>query len=221
MSLTAYDLVAHLERQREFSLRTFGPGRRVEMVTDHIGKELNEVRSSNGDLAEWIDVILLALDGALRTGATSAQVAAALEAKQSKNERRAWPDWRTAPAGKAIEHDRSAEGKKPRAYISGPMTGMPDFNFPAFNREAARLRSIGYDVVNPVELNPDSTTAWHDCMRRDLAALLECDVLALLDGWQRSAGAHLEMHVAHRVGIEIAIASELSACGDGYPRRAA
>ena len=42
--------------------------------------------------------------------------------------------------------------------------------------------------------------------------LNDCDALALLDGWQRSAGAHLEMHVAHRVGMEIVIAKEVAAC---------
>lgn len=96
-----------------------------------------------------------------------------------------------------------------RIYISGPMTGMPDLNVSAFRAESDRLRSLGYDVVNPAELNPDPAIGWHECMRRDLAALLTCDTLALLDHWQKSAGAHLEMHVAHRVGMEIVIAREV------------
>ena len=98
-----------------------------------------------------------------------------------------------------------------RIYISGPMTGMPELNFPAFHAEAARLTALGYDVVNPADLNPEPEKGWHECMRRDLAALLTCDALALMDGWQKSAGAHLEMHVAHRVGMEIVIAREVVA----------
>ena len=98
-----------------------------------------------------------------------------------------------------------------RIYISGPMTGMPEMNFPAFHAEAARLTALGYDVVNPAELNPEPENGWHECMRNDLAALLTCDALALMDGWQKSAGAHLEMHVAHRVGMEIVIAREVEA----------
>lgn len=98
-----------------------------------------------------------------------------------------------------------------RIYISGPMTGMPDLNFPAFHAEAARLSALGYDVVNPAEINPDPGMSWHECMRRDLRALLDCDALALLEGWQKSAGAHLEMHVAHRIGMEIVIAREVTA----------
>lgn len=94
-------------------------------------------------------------------------------------------------------------------YLSGPMTGIPGLNFPAFHAEAARLRALGYLVENPAELNPDSDASWHACMRADLKALLDCDALALLPGWQKSAGAHLEMHVAHRVGIEIVEAKDI------------
>lgn len=104
-----FDLLAHLQRQREFSERTFGPGARTAGLIDHIRKELLEIEADPGDLAEWIDVAILALDGAWRTGASPQQIIDALVAKQVKNEGRTWPDWRTAPADKAIEHDRSGE----------------------------------------------------------------------------------------------------------------
>ncbi len=99
-----------------------------------------------------------------------------------------------------------------RVYISGPMTGFADFNFPAFNVEAARLRAMGLDVVNPVELNPQPVASWEQCMRNDIAALMTCDTLALLTGWELSDGANLELHVAHRVGIRIVNASEIVNC---------
>lgn len=98
-----------------------------------------------------------------------------------------------------------------RIYISGPMTGLPEYNFPAFHAEADRLRALGFEVVNPADLNPDPATTWHECLRNDLAALLTCDAIALLDGWQNSTGAHLEMHVAHRIGMKIVIAREILA----------
>ena len=90
------------------------------------------------------------------------------------------------------------------------MTGKPNLNFPAFNSEAYRLRCLGYDVVNPAELNKDQSASWHECMKTDLKALLDCDAVCLIEGWQASAGAHLEMHIAHRVGIKILIAKELA-----------
>lgn len=106
--------------------------------------------------------------------------------------------------------DRWNSTKKPlkRVYISGPMTGLPDLNFPAFNAEAKRLRKLGYDVVNPAELCSSSAT-WEECMKLDLTALLTCDILALLEGWQESRGAHLEMNVAHRVKIKIVLIADL------------
>lgn len=104
-----FDLVAHLKRQNSFSLKTFGPGQRVAGVCDHIRKELDEVEASNGSIHEWIDVLILALDGCWRSGADAEEIIEALEAKQAKNENRAWPDWRTADRNKAIEHDRSKD----------------------------------------------------------------------------------------------------------------
>lgn len=107
VTLLSFDLVAHLHRQREFSARTFGPGARTAGVLDHIRKELTEIEARPADLSEWIDVALLALDGAWRAGYSPEDIALALAEKQVKNESRKWPDWRTAEPGKAIEHVRS------------------------------------------------------------------------------------------------------------------
>lgn len=104
------DLVGHLWRQREFSARAFGPGPRVHGILDHIRRELDEVLREPGDLSEWIDVAMLAFDGAWRSGATPSQIAAALHTKLVKNEAREWPDWRKSDPDKAIEHVRSAGG---------------------------------------------------------------------------------------------------------------
>lgn len=106
----AYDLVAHLARQRDFSLRAFGPLQRVAGRLDHLRKELAEIEASGGaDPAEWVDVALLAFDGLLRIpGVTPELAAAALRDKLARNEARQWPDWRTADPDRAIEH--TAEG---------------------------------------------------------------------------------------------------------------
>lgn len=101
-----FDLVAHIHRQRAFSLKTFGPGERLAGVLDHIRKELGEIERDPGDVEEWADILLLAIDGAHRQGHTPEQIAAAINRKQNINETRTWPDWRTADPGKAIEHVR-------------------------------------------------------------------------------------------------------------------
>lgn len=94
-------------------------------------------------------------------------------------------------------------------YISGPMTGLPELNFPAFNQAASTLRNLGHHVVNPAEINPDVTMSWEQCMRADIKALCDCDVIALLPGWENSKGAHLEVHVAHRLGLTIANVADI------------
>ena len=90
-----------------------------------------------------------------------------------------------------------------RVYVSGPMTGKPELNFPAFHTASAWLRAKGLQVVNPAELttNPDAT--WEECMRVDLQALCTCHAIALLPGWEASKGAQLELHVAERLKMTV------------------
>ena len=82
------------------------------------------------------------------------------------------------------------------------MTGYPDFNFPAFHAEAARLRALGHEIVNPAELNPDQTMSWKDCIRNDIKHLVDCDGIALLSGFTESKGAQLELDIAKRIGLD-------------------
>lgn len=92
---------------------------------------------------------------------------------------------------------------KKRLYIAGPMTGLPDLNFPAFHAAAERLRDEGWEVINPAELNPDPATQWRDAMRVDIKALVDCHAIALLPGWRRSKGAFLEYTIAATLGLGV------------------
>lgn len=95
-------------------------------------------------------------------------------------------------------------------YISGPMTGKPDLNFPAFNAEAARLRNLGFRVVNPAEVQMPPETTWAGFMRVDIAAMLNsCDTVVVLPGWNRSKGAQLEVYLARQLGLRVAKAGAL------------
>ena len=96
----------HLFRQMGWSAGTFGPGPRTRGVIDHIRKELEEIEQDPTDLNEWVDVIILALDGAWRAGHMPNEIIYAIRAKQLKNEQREWPDWRTQSEDRAIEHVR-------------------------------------------------------------------------------------------------------------------
>lgn len=109
----------HIARMVKFSSATFGPGPRSKGMVDHIRKELVEIEADPLDVKEWIDVVILGLDGAWRALAASQPgdavnpeflanvIVHQLVAKQEKNEGRVWPDWRLVGQDKAIEHDRS------------------------------------------------------------------------------------------------------------------
>lgn len=86
------------------------------------------------------------------------------------------------------------------------MTGIADYNYPAFAAEAARLRSLGYVVVSPAEINPEGGT-WQDCMKKDIAHLVTCDVVAKLPGWALSRGANVEIRLALELNISVVMAA--------------
>ena len=93
-----------------------------------------------------------------------------------------------------------------RLYLAGPMSGLPDHNFPAFYRAEARLTLAGYSVLNPARLDgEDGAMPWGKCLIRDLDALYNnCHGVALLPGWASSKGARIEHDFAVGVGLPVA-----------------
>ena len=90
-----------------------------------------------------------------------------------------------------------------RVYIAGPMTGVPEYNFPAFHAAAARLRQAGWDVVNPAENFGGRTDLPRETyMRLDVSLMTTCVAVALLPGWHESRGALLEYLLARELGMQ-------------------
>lgn len=85
------DLIKYIQAQEAWSKKTFGEGKRTVGVVKHIGKELKEIEAHPDDLMEWVDVIILAMDGAWRAGYSSDQIVEALVNKQQINFLREWP----------------------------------------------------------------------------------------------------------------------------------
>ena len=118
-----------------------------------------------------------------------------------------------------------------RIYIAGPMRGRPDHNFPAFNRAAGLFDSLGWEVLNPVDIgqelagnNPDTPGGTY--LRADIAVITTCDAMALLPEWEHSTGARCEVAVGITLGLEffdaitgrpITPPSRVTICG-GYER---
>lgn len=103
------------------------------------------------------------------------------------------------------EHEpvRLAPSRKGRVYLAGPMTGIADFNFPAFNAEAEILRAQGLSVLNPADHGIVAGANWADYLRHDIAGLASCERIHLLSGWSKSKGAQLEVTIAKALGMAI------------------
>lgn len=100
------------------------------------------------------------------------------------------------------------------AYLAGPMRGIEEYNFPAFHKAAAWLRSEGWKILSPAERDEADESIRHDqdragwadhlgldyFMQFDLAMVCEADCVICLEGWEKSQGARLETLVAIEVG---------------------
>ena len=109
---------------------------------------------------------------------------------------------------------------KQRIYIAGPMRGIKSYNFPAFDAARDWLNSIGFEAVSPADIDrehnidesfkPDDITPEFLCAvaSRDVAAVLSCDALYMLSGWEKSKGAVAERAVAEWVGKKVYLQEE-------------
>jgi len=90
-----------------------------------------------------------------------------------------------------------------KVYISGPMTGIENFNRPAFFTAADELRAAGHEPLNPAEIDLGTDADWHEYIRLDIRALTHADAIYLLDGWENSRGATLEKQLADAMQIPV------------------
>lgn len=119
-----------------------------------------------------------------------------------------------------------------KIYIAGPMTGLPQNNFPAFDAAATKLREWGHEVVSPAELDDPSdralamsdmpaTKTWGDFLARDVKLIADggIEAIAFLPGWGNSRGARLEAYIALMCGIDnfaVMNDNDLTIVGSGY-----
>lgn len=97
-----------------------------------------------------------------------------------------------------------------RIYLSGPMSGLPDFGYPIFREHAARLRARGFDIIDPSEnFGGDSGRDRTEYMRLDVQHVLDAEAVAVLPGWEKSRGARLEVSIARELGLPVFDAARL------------
>ena len=113
-----------------------------------------------------------------------------------------------------------------KLYLAGPMRGIPEFNFPAFARYAAQLRSQGHEVFSPAERNiakvgdiskgnltGDNAVAeqehgfnLREALKDDMMYIcLEADGIAIMPGWENSKGARAERATAEALGLKVVV----------------
>ena len=96
--------------------------------------------------------------------------------------------------GGLIPVNNNANKMMPVVYISGKMTGLPDFGRAMFNDAQRRLEAQGYRVLNPA-CSPLGLE-YDQYMRIAFAMLEACDIIALLPNWEDSNGAKAELAYA-------------------------
>ena len=84
------------------------------------------------------------------------------------------------------------------------MSGLPDFNYPAFHDAARALRDAGLKIINPADVSggraDEDRTVY---MRAGIENVLAADGVITLPGWVVSPGARLEVQVAAAVGLPV------------------
>lgn len=91
-----------------------------------------------------------------------------------------------------------------KLYIAGPMTGLPEFNYPAFFAAAEQLSTAGHESINPARKDGrEGCRSWLDYMRAALRDVADADGIATLPGWQDSRGAALEVHIARSLDLPV------------------
>ncbi len=94
--------------------------------------------------------------------------------------------------------------KKPRIYISGPISGHDiEERRRAFQEVEWMLDAQGYEVVNPMKNGLPSDATTHEHMRRDIELLMTCDYIYLMKKWTHSKGCMVELEVATSIGMPV------------------
>lgn len=93
-------------------------------------------------------------------------------------------------------------------YIAGPMTGIPEYNLPAFNLAETLIRAQypGIEIENPAHNVSNGGSAgsqpYSFYFRLGLQQLIQCKTIILLPGFQQSKGAAMEYDIAVMLDME-------------------
>ena len=96
----------------------------------------------------------------------------------------------------------SSDRREMRVYISGAITGTDDYmeRFAAAEKD---LISQGYTVINPSKVNSNlpEGISYDEYMQVSMCLLQLCDAIYMLEGWQESNGANMELKRAKELDL--------------------
>lgn len=92
---------------------------------------------------------------------------------------------------------------KKKVYISGKITGIEKESIPLFAKGCREVKKMGFEPVNPRDVKLDNTATWAHYMKADIKLLMDCDAIYMLDNWEDSQGAKIELELAERVEISV------------------
>ena len=96
-------------------------------------------------------------------------------------------------------------------FISGPMHGLPDFNYPMFHKAGDYLKAQGKQFLSPAHGrfgHPRTPPAQghrplaHD-IRHTLKQLLLCDSILMLPNWRDEDDSWLQRDLANNLNMPI------------------
>lgn len=91
-----------------------------------------------------------------------------------------------------------------KAYISLPISGQETYDIRRNLRLGRNyLHAKAYTVVTPYDASPNKNASYAEHMGKDIQTLLECDVVLMMPGWEKSKGCQCEKATAEIYGKEI------------------
>lgn len=153
--------------KREWSLSVFGPDYTYGELLAHIRKEVAEVAANPNDTTEWIDIILLAMDGYWRANDRTSRAQNLMRDLAAKVEENKYRQWERSAPGEPMEHKReSTLWTDGRGNVSNHKTVTCDQKYRPESEESRKRRSsyCTCKVVRGGYPHDDDCIAW----KRDL-----------------------------------------------------
>jgi nucleoside 2-deoxyribosyltransferase len=100
-----------------------------------------------------------------------------------------------------------------KVYLAGPMRGLSGWNFEVFDAAEARWRSAGHQTFSPAQIarvlqygpleGETSNEHLRHVIHMDVVCVMSADGIALLPGWEGSAGVMVELSLALFLGLPV------------------